>query len=89
MEKQHETIGSFEAKTHFSRLIEQVENGEVEEFIITKYGKAVARLIPADCRGTASINEAIEGLKRLSEKQSLGEVDWKELRDEGRRTHGF
>jgi prevent-host-death family protein len=37
-------IGTFEAKTHFSQVIEQVENGA--DFIVTKRGKPVARIIP-------------------------------------------
>ena len=41
------TVGIFEAKTNLSRLIEQVENGEI--VTITRNGKPVARLtrVPA------------------------------------------
>ena len=38
------TVGTFEAKTHLSTLLEQVERGE--EFVITRHGRAVARLVP-------------------------------------------
>jgi len=38
-------IGAFEAKNTFSHLLERVLEGE--EFLITRRGKAVARLIPA------------------------------------------
>ncbi len=37
-------IGSFEAKTHLSRLLLEVQDGA--EVTITKRGKPVARLIP-------------------------------------------
>lgn len=37
-------IGTFKAKTHFSRLIAEVEGGH--EYTITKHGKPVAKLIP-------------------------------------------
>jgi prevent-host-death family protein len=37
-------IGAFEAKTHFSRLLDRARLGE--EFIITHRGMAVARLMP-------------------------------------------
>ena len=37
-------IGTFEAKTHFSQLIEEVEGGS--DFIITKRGRPVAKIIP-------------------------------------------
>jgi prevent-host-death family protein len=40
-----ETVGSYEAKTHLPRLLERVERGET--IIITRHGKAVARLVPA------------------------------------------
>jgi prevent-host-death family protein len=38
------TVGAFEAKTHFSALLEKVEQGE--RVVITKHGRPVARLIP-------------------------------------------
>ncbi len=38
------TIGSFEAKTHFSKLIHQVRHGE--SFLVTVRGKPVARIVP-------------------------------------------
>lgn len=38
------TIGSFEAKTHFSRLMDQVRHGE--SFLVTVRGKPVARIVP-------------------------------------------
>lgn len=34
----------YEAKTHLSKLLEQVESGE--EIIIARHGKPVARLVP-------------------------------------------
>lgn len=36
------SVGAFEAKTHFSRLLEAVQRGEV--FYITRHGKPVAEL---------------------------------------------
>ena len=40
------TVNIHEAKTHLSRLLEQVAGGE--EIIIAKAGKAIARLVPLD-----------------------------------------
>jgi len=37
-------IGSFDAKTHLSQLLEQVLSGH--SFIITRHGKPVAQLTP-------------------------------------------
>jgi len=38
------TFNIHEAKTHFSKLLERVQNGE--EVVIAKAGKPVARIIP-------------------------------------------
>jgi prevent-host-death family protein len=38
------SIGLFEAKSHFSALILEVESGE--SIIVTKKGKPVARIVP-------------------------------------------
>lgn len=38
------TINVHEAKTHLSRLLESVEEGE--EFVIARAGKPVAKLVP-------------------------------------------
>jgi prevent-host-death family protein len=37
-------IGTFEAKTRFSQIIEEVQKGE--NYIITKRGKPVAKIVP-------------------------------------------
>lgn len=37
-------VGILEAKTHLSQLVQRVERGE--EFVLTRHGKAVARLAP-------------------------------------------
>jgi prevent-host-death family protein len=39
------SVGSHEARTHLSRLLEEVEGGA--EIVITRHGKAIARLVPA------------------------------------------
>jgi prevent-host-death family protein len=41
-----DTIGAFEAKTHFSELLRQVESGE--SITITRHGRPVARLVGWD-----------------------------------------
>jgi prevent-host-death family protein len=38
------TIGAFDAKTHFSEVISEVQNGS--DYVITKRGKPVAKVIP-------------------------------------------
>ncbi len=77
------TVGAFEAKTHLSSLLERVERGE--EVLITRHGKAVARLVPAAAGERARVDEAIAKLKSLRACSTLGGLSWRELRDEGRR----
>ncbi|TVR84955.1 MAG: type II toxin-antitoxin system Phd/YefM family antitoxin [Rhodospirillales bacterium] len=77
------TVGSFEAKTHLSALLERVQRGE--EVVITRHGKAVARLVPAAAADRAHLNDVIARIKRARSGVTLDGVDWKELRDEGRR----
>ena len=43
------TLNIYEAKTHFSDLIERVASGE--EIVISRRGKPVARLAPIPARG--------------------------------------
>lgn len=77
-----QTIGAFEAKTHFSALLEKVEKGE--QIVITKHGRAVARLVPTAKSSHVRTRQIISDLKILSQSSILG-LDWKKLRDEGRR----
>ena len=46
------TMNIHEAKTHLSRLIEQVAQGE--SFVIAKAGKPIAKIVPLDA---PSLNE--------------------------------
>jgi len=78
-----QTIGAFEAKTHFSALLNKVEKGE--HVIITKHGHPVAKLVPTSGSDREQSKHAIERIKAFSKKHSLGKIDWKALRDEGRR----
>jgi prevent-host-death family protein len=39
-------VGAFQAKTHFSQLLERIAKGE--EITITKHDRPVARLVPAE-----------------------------------------
>jgi prevent-host-death family protein len=77
------TVGAFDAKTHLSSLLERVERGE--EVLITRHGKAIARLVPAAIADRADIQAAVARLKELRARTALGGLCWKELRDEGRR----
>jgi prevent-host-death family protein len=77
------TIGAFDAKTHFSEILKEVENGG--QIVITKHGRAVAKLIPMQTKCTESILTAIQDLKDFSKNHTLGELFWKALRDEAKK----
>jgi prevent-host-death family protein len=77
-------IGAYEAKTHFSELLEKVEAGE--EITITRHGTPVARLVPVEKKRTqAERRAAIERIGKLREGLSLGGLNVRDLLVEGRR----
>ena len=78
-----ETIGSFDAKTNFSALLERVERGE--QIVITRRGKPVARLVPIAKSAKGQVSEAMAKLLELRKGTTLGGLSWKELRDTGRK----
>ena len=76
-------IGAFEAWTHLSSLRDKVAQGE--DVLITRRGVPVARLIPARQAQRAKTESAINELRALRAGMKLRGLDWKELRDRGRR----
>ena len=77
-------IQASEAKTHLPQLLDDVERGEV--IVITRHGRAIARLIPEMDRRREEIDQAIAGIKAL--RKRTGNVTVEELlsaRHEGHR----
>jgi len=56
-------IGAYEAKTHFSQILEKVENGA--DFIITKRGKPVAKISSIEQEKNMTRKEAFKALKEM------------------------
>jgi prevent-host-death family protein len=78
------TVGTLEAKTHLSALLERAAAGE--EILVTKHGKPFARIVGAKQDNQTFSREAtLEAFAKLRDRQSLGDISLKELRDEGRR----
>jgi prevent-host-death family protein len=77
------TVGTFEAKTHLSTLLEQVEGGE--EITITKHGRAVARLVPVGTVSRDRLEDTVARLKSFRRGRRLGSLSAKALIEEGRR----
>ena len=76
-------IGSFEAKNKLSALLDQVEHGT--EIVITRHGKAVAKLVPAEPGfDRKKAKRAAAGLRKASKGIMLRGLKIKALIDEGR-----
>jgi len=76
------TVGAFEAKTHLSQLLEEVQQGE--EVLITRHGRAVARLLPLKLNQAEQRLKAIEQLRQFRTGKRLEGLSIQHLRDEGR-----
>lgn len=76
-------VGAFEAKNKLGTLLDWVENGE--EVLITRRGKAVARLVPAEPGfDRAKARRAADGLLDARRGVTLGGLKIKDLVNEGR-----
>lgn len=76
-----QTIGSYEAKTHLARLLDEVEGGKT--FIITKHGRPVARLAPT--RGAKRLDrDVVAELMEFRKGKTLG-MSIRDAIDEGRK----
>ena len=77
-----QTIQASEAKTHFLRILDDVERGE--SIIITRRGKPIARISQVKI-DRERVQRAIEGMQAL--RQRIGKLSIEEIlsaRDEGR-----
>lgn len=82
--KTEESIGAFDAKTHLSALLERVSHGE--SFVISRRGKPVARLIPADPEARKpTVDDLVEAARRLREQVRASPDELRAWIDEGRR----
>ena len=76
-------IGAFEAKSKLGTLLDWVANGE--EILITRRGKAVARLVPANPGfDRARARQAADSIRARSVGITLGGIKIKDLVNEGR-----
>lgn len=79
-----DTVGAYEAKTHFSELLDRAAAGE--EITITKHGHPVAKLVPLKPgKSVESRRAAIAKWKELSKGLSLGGLKIRDLIEEGRK----
>ena len=76
-------VGAFEAKTHLSKLLERVQNGD--RVVITRRGKPVAVLVaPAELE-RGHVADVIRRLREVRERTKKGSGSIQALRSDGRR----
>jgi prevent-host-death family protein len=84
MGMQH-TVGAFEAKTNFSRLIEEVHSAGAE-YIVTRRGEPVAKIIPFRKEGDNTRDDFLEVCREFRKlyRGKPGDFNIKEAIEEGR-----
>jgi antitoxin (DNA-binding transcriptional repressor) of toxin-antitoxin stability system len=77
------TIGTYDARTHWSEVLQEVKNGQ--RFILTDEGEAFAELVPLHprTRQDRSVSAAAE-MCRFMDRRTPIEVDIKSAIEEGR-----
>jgi len=76
--------GASEAKNKLDALLDRVQNGE--EIVITRHGKAVARLVPTSGIDKAQVTAAFERIRAQAKTLKI-KFDWEMIktdRDAGR-----
>ena len=84
VEKGIREIQASEARAHLPQLLDDVERGET--LIITRHGRAIARIVPEVNRRKAEIDSAIQTIIGLRRRN--GKINYQELRsarEEGRK----
>lgn len=86
-EKGERTIGAFEAKTHFSALLERANRGE--EIVITRRGEPFAKIGPVTHRHDPEKARAvIARIRERNRRNPIGPITPEEIKswiNEGRR----
>ena len=77
------SIGSYEAKTNLSGLLDKVAKGET--FTITKRGQPVAILSPVTNQSEETLEEIIKQIQNLRKNFKLGSFPLKKLISSGRK----
>ena len=78
------SISYYEARTHFSELLDQVARGK--RILITRHGRPAALLTPPPEQTPKDVKAVISAMKELRRGNRLGKsVTIRKLIDEGRR----
>jgi prevent-host-death family protein len=77
------TIGSYELKTHLAEILDAVEDGQT--VIVTRRGKAIARISPSAQEKQERVAQAVAGLQSFPRTRLPKGVTVRSLIVEGRR----
>jgi prevent-host-death family protein len=79
------TMSFYEARTHFSELLDQVAKGK--KILITRRGKPAALLSPPPAEAAKDVRQVVKDMLeyRDRQKRTLGGISVRELIEEGRR----
>ncbi|MCE5230907.1 type II toxin-antitoxin system prevent-host-death family antitoxin [bacterium] len=77
-----DSMGIYEAKTHFAELIDRASKGH--RIMITKRGVPVATIIPPETKSRRSTSEVISELREIRKGCRLNGLSIRELIEEGR-----
>jgi prevent-host-death family protein len=78
-------IQASEAKTHLPQLLDEVERGET--LLITRHGRAIARIVPEAQQRQEEIDRAIESIK--ASRRRTGRVTLDEVLSARREGHKY
>jgi prevent-host-death family protein len=72
-------VGAFEAKNKLSALLDRVEQGE--EIVITRHGRPIAKLVPANAGiDRSQAQAALQRMRDRAVQARLGTFDWETLK---------
>jgi prevent-host-death family protein len=78
-----QTIQASEAKTHFLRILDDVERGET--IVVPRHGKPVARISPEVETDRERVKRAMESIRELRKRtKPVSRAEILSARDEGR-----
>lgn len=80
-------VTAFDAKTHFSQILDRVGNGE--EILITRRGKSAAKIVPIDSTNALEVAQtAALKLREIAKELDLSfedQAQWESYRNAGKR----
>jgi len=78
-----ETVGSYQVKTHISRLLDRVSQGA--EFVITRRGVPIAKLTPISFKENEMVLNTIKKMEAFQKEHTLNGLTIQEMIREGRK----